>query len=71
LKEKEVRKGKIYNVINQSLIIENERSKSLENKSRIKQLRKLLLSYEDKNNILSAFINLALRENVKKIMHNF
>jgi len=71
LKEKEVRKGKIYNVINQSLIIENERSKSLENKSRIKQLSKLLLSYEDKNNILSAFINLALRENVKKIMHNF
>jgi len=71
LKEKEERKGKIYNVINQSLIIENERSKSLENKSRIKQLRKLLLSYEDKNNILSAFINLALRENVKKIMHNF
>lgn len=71
MKEKEVRKGKIYNVINQSLIIENERSKSLENKSRIKQLRKLLLSYEDKNNILSAFINLALRENVKKIMHNF
>lgn len=66
-----MRKGKIYNVINQSLIIENERSKSLENKSRIKQLRKLLLSYEDKNNILSAFINLALRENVKKIMHNF
>lgn len=71
MKEKEVRKGKIYNVINQSLIIENERSKSLENKSRIKQLSKLLLSYEDKNNILSAFINLALRENVKKIMHNF
>lgn len=71
MKEKEERKGKIYNVINQSLIIENERSKSLENKSRIKQLRKLLLSYEDKNNILSAFINLALRENVKKIMHNF
>lgn len=50
--------------------LENERAKSLENKSRIKQLRKLLLSYEEKNNILSAFINLALRENIKKVLYD-
>lgn len=70
LREKEERNSKIGKVINQSLQLENERAKSLENKSKIKQLRKLLLSYEEKNSILSAFVNLALRDNIKRVMYN-
>lgn len=69
MKEKTLRDQKIEKVLNESIHIQKEKSMELESKRIKKVLRKKLLNNEEKNGLLTAFINLAINENIKQLLH--
>jgi len=64
-----LRNQKIDKVLNQSIQIEKEKSMELGSKINQKTVRKKLLKYEDKIGLLTAFINLGVRENFKQFLY--
>lgn len=67
-KEMILRNQKIEKVLNQSIQIEKEKSTELGSKINQKTVRKKLLKYEEKIGLLTAFINLGVRENFKQLL---
>lgn len=67
-KEMILRNQKIEKVLNQSIQIEKEKSMELGSKINQKTVRKKLLKYEEKIGLLTAFINLGVRENFKQLL---